>query len=187
MVTPTAKGRLQVHRLVQAVTRDQLDEDQAATWSRRALRLIAAVFPAEPDNPRSWSVCASVAPHIEAVTMHAERYPGLANERGHLLGRLGIYLSASAHLKESLIVIESVLAIEQDYRADHFEVDRLVHMLGIFRQELDNRPPVPAALPVARDILIRALTVIEATHGPGHPVIHLIHFTLHNLEQQMEY
>jgi hypothetical protein len=45
LVTVPADGRLRVHRLVQAVTRDQLGDDQAAAWARRALDLLLAVFP----------------------------------------------------------------------------------------------------------------------------------------------
>jgi hypothetical protein len=99
LVTAPAEGRLRLHRLVQAVTRDQLDDDQDAAWSRRALRLVAAVFPGEPEDHRSWPVCARLAPHVEAVAAHAERYPDLAVIRGSLLGRLGIYLVASAQFR----------------------------------------------------------------------------------------
>jgi hypothetical protein len=42
LVTVPAEGRLRIHRLVQAVTRDQLDDDQTAAWARRALNLVAA-------------------------------------------------------------------------------------------------------------------------------------------------
>ena len=96
LVTVPAQGRLRVHRLVQAVTRDQLDDDQAAAWAGRALGLVSAVFPGEPQDPSSWPVCASLAPHVESVVAHAESYPDLAAQRGGLLGELGIYLAASA-------------------------------------------------------------------------------------------
>ena len=82
LVTVPAEGRLRVHRLVQAVTRDQLDDDQVAAWSRRALSLVAAVFPDSREDHRSWPVCASLAPHVEAVAAHTECYPDLAVEAG---------------------------------------------------------------------------------------------------------
>ena len=78
LVTATAQDRLRVHRLVQAVTRDQLDEDQTAAWSERTLSLVGAVFPAVPQDHLSWPVCASLAPHVEAIAAHTERYPDLA-------------------------------------------------------------------------------------------------------------
>ena len=89
LVTVSAQGRLRVHRLVQTVTRDQLDDDQAATWARRALDLVSAVFPDESQDHPSWPVCASLAPHVESVVAHAESYPALAAQRGDLLAGLG--------------------------------------------------------------------------------------------------
>src|SRR5262249_24394645 len=96
LVTIGADRHLRVHRLVQAVTRDQLDADQAAAWAARALRLIAAVFPGDPADHRSWPVCASLAAHAAGVTVFAEPHPELARESAILLNRLGVYLGASA-------------------------------------------------------------------------------------------
>jgi hypothetical protein len=76
------------------VTRDQLDDDQAAEWTKRALNLVAAILPSEPADYRSWPMYAKLAPHIEAVAGHASSYPILA-ERISILRDLGIYLSAS--------------------------------------------------------------------------------------------
>ena len=87
LVTVPAQARVRVHRLVQAVTRDQLDEDQAAAWTRRALDLIWAVFPGEPWEHRSWPVCASLAPHVEAVPWHTPEATGPGGTAGAMLGR----------------------------------------------------------------------------------------------------
>ena len=45
LVTLPAEDHLRVHRLVQAVTRDQLDDGQAAEWATRALNMVAAILP----------------------------------------------------------------------------------------------------------------------------------------------
>jgi len=162
LVTATAEGRLRVHRLVQAVTRDQLDEDQAAAWSRRALSLVAAAFPGKPDDHRSWSMCASVAPHVEAVTAYTERYPDLAVKRGGLLGQLGIYLAASAQFRTALSVLERALAIkEAAHGPDHPGLAGILTSLGIVQEQLGE-------LPAARATLERALAIKEAAYGPGH-------------------
>ena len=165
LVTGTAERRWRVHRLVQAATRDHLDADQIAAWSGRALRLVTAVFPGEPQDHRSWPVCASVAPHIEAVAAHTERYPDLADQRGRLLGQLGIYLFASAQFRAALSVLERVLAIrEAAYRPDHPEVVGTLISLGLVQRELGE-------LPAARTTMERALAITEATYGPSHPQI----------------
>ena len=165
LVTAPAEGRLRLHRLVQAVTRDQLDDDQNAAWSRRALSLVAAVFPDEPADHRSWPVCASLAPHVEAVAAHAERYPDLKVKRGRLLGRLGRYLSASAQFRAGLSAQERALAIfEAAYGPDHPEVARALGSLGIVQRQLGE-------LPAARASQERALAIFEAAYGPDHPQV----------------
>jgi hypothetical protein len=74
LVTVPADGRLRLHRLVQAVTRDQLDDAQAAAWAQQAFDLVSVVFPGEPQDHSSWPVCASLAPHVESVVAHAESW-----------------------------------------------------------------------------------------------------------------
>ena len=179
LVTATAQGRLRVHRLVQAVTRDQLDEDQAAAWSERALSLVAAVFPGEPEDHLSWPVCASLAPHIEAVAAHTERYPDLAVKRGRLLGQLGVYLDASAQFKAALNVLERAVAFDEAaYGPDHPEVAITLTNLGIVQRHLGE-------LPNARTTLERALAIKEAAYGPDHPEVAITLTNLGLLQQQL--
>ena len=96
LVTVLAQGRLRVHRLVQAVTRDQLDNTQAAMWVRRALNLVSGLFPSKPQDHSSWPLCASLARHVISVVASAEGYPDLAEQRRALLRGFGIYLDTSA-------------------------------------------------------------------------------------------
>ena len=58
LVTVPAEGHLRVHRLVQAVTRDQLDDDEAAEWTKRVLNMAEAILPSDPDRlPVQACVC----------------------------------------------------------------------------------------------------------------------------------
>ena len=82
-----AENHLRVHRLVQAVTRDQLDDDHAAKWAKRALDLVEAISPPAPADYRSWPMYAKLAPHIEAVAGHANSYRILAERISVLRGR----------------------------------------------------------------------------------------------------
>jgi Tfp pilus assembly protein PilF len=172
LLTVTAEGRVRVHRLVQVVTRDQLDEDLLAAWSGRVLDLVTAVFPAKPQDHRSWPVCASMASHAEAIAAHAARYRNLAGKSARLLGRLGAYLCASAQSRTALEVLERALAMEE--AADgpgHPEVAVILNNLGIAQWELGD-------LPAARASMERALAIGEAAYGPGHPKLA---FALNNL------
>jgi Tfp pilus assembly protein PilF len=179
LITAMAEGRLRVHRLVQAVTRDQLDDDQTAVWSTRALNLVAAAFPDKPEDHRSWPVCASMAPHVEAVAAHTDCYPDLAVKRGGLLGRLGVYLSASAQLRAALSVLEGALAIlEAAYGPDHPDVAKTLSNLGIAQRRLGE-------LPAARATLERALAIKEAANGPDHPDVAITLSNLGVVQQQL--
>lgn len=91
--------RMRIHRLVQAVTRDQLGNRKAAIWGRRALRVIASAFPDHPDKSPFWPMCAELAPHVEAVIVLAETYPNMIRQPGmlnDLQERLNLYRTATA-------------------------------------------------------------------------------------------
>lgn len=123
LVTVPADGHLRIHRLVQTVTRDQLDTDLAAAWASRALNLTDAAFPDAPEDHRTWTACASAAPHAEAAAGHAASYPLLARQIGALLNRLGIYLEVSAQLNAARATLQRALAIEEAaYGPDHPQV-----------------------------------------------------------------
>jgi hypothetical protein len=67
LVTPAGGGTLLVHRLVQAVTADQMTADVAGAWRQAAAGLVEAAIPADPDLPHTWPLCAALLPHARAV------------------------------------------------------------------------------------------------------------------------
>lgn len=58
--------RIQVHRLIRYVLREQLDPDQAAEVQAMTHRLLGAANPGNPDDPRTWSLHAEIGPHLIA-------------------------------------------------------------------------------------------------------------------------
>jgi hypothetical protein len=60
-------GMVSVHRLVQAVTLDQMPAELAASWRQVAAALIEAAVPGDPFEPGSWPVCAAMLPHAIAA------------------------------------------------------------------------------------------------------------------------
>jgi hypothetical protein len=61
---------LSVHRLVQAVTRQQVDPEQQDQWATAALRLLRAAFPDRLGDAAAWSEYARLLPHALAVVEH---------------------------------------------------------------------------------------------------------------------
>ena len=67
LITPAADGSVSVHRLVQAVTADQMPAELASQWRQAAAALIEAAIPADTGLPGTWPVCAALLPHAQAA------------------------------------------------------------------------------------------------------------------------
>ena len=59
-----ADQRIQVHRLIQLVLREELAEDRARQSRANVHSMLASANPGEPDNPDNWAVHAEIAPHV---------------------------------------------------------------------------------------------------------------------------
>jgi tetratricopeptide (TPR) repeat protein len=178
LITISADERLRVHRLVQAVTRDQLGDDLARVWSQRALLLVATAFPDDPQDHERWPVCASLAAHVEAVVMHTETRSELAARRGVLLGDLGIYLGASGqYLAARATQVRALTIKEAAYGLNHLQVGGTLSNLGVVQHRLGD-------LQAARASLERALAIKVNTLGPNHPVLAMTLSNLGNVQHQ---
>jgi hypothetical protein len=67
LVTQAGDGLVSVHRLVQAVTVDQIPADLAGQWRQAAAALVEAAIPADTELPAAWPLCAVLLPHARAV------------------------------------------------------------------------------------------------------------------------
>jgi hypothetical protein len=56
-----------VHRLVQAVARDQIASDEQQAWLKLAVALIEAAVPTDPELPASWPLCQLLLPHAALI------------------------------------------------------------------------------------------------------------------------
>ena len=66
---------LRIHRLVQAVVRDRLDEAGAASAQGEAIDLLCAAEPGSPDDPANWPQWEQLAPHIISLATGPESGP----------------------------------------------------------------------------------------------------------------
>jgi hypothetical protein len=85
LVIPAAEGSVSVHRLVQAVTADQMPAELAREWQQAAAVLIEDAIPDDTELPETWLACAALLPHAQAA---------LANDSGGM-ARLAYYLGSS--------------------------------------------------------------------------------------------
>ena len=153
LVTPAADGSVSVHRLVQAVTADQMPAELAKDWRQAAATLIEDAIPGDTNAPGTWLVCAALLPHARvALENDSDGMARIAN----YLGSSGSYAAARDLERRVLDARERVLGVEHPRTL-------------IARGNLANstgRAGDPAA---ARDLLAGLLPVLERVLGPEHP------------------
>jgi hypothetical protein len=67
LARPAGNGLVSVHRLVQAVTADQIPEGLRDAWRRAAAAVIEAAIPGDPLQSATWPVFAAVLPHAQTA------------------------------------------------------------------------------------------------------------------------
>jgi Swt1-like HEPN/Tetratricopeptide repeat len=82
LVTPAGDGLVSVHRLVQAVTVDQMAGDLLAQWRQAAAAVIEAAIPASTDAPQTWPEFAFLLAHAQAAL--ADDSAGMARTAEYL-------------------------------------------------------------------------------------------------------
>jgi class 3 adenylate cyclase/tetratricopeptide (TPR) repeat protein len=154
---------LTVHRLVQAVTRDGLDEASARSHAEMAVRLVDAALPRPLLEHAHRSAVARLLPHTLAAAEAAERFEvGLA-AAGAVLNDVGAYLREGAAWSEAEPLLQRALALRE--RALGREHPDLATSLDNLAQ-LYNATDRPAE---AEPLYRRALAVRERALGPEHP------------------
>jgi Tetratricopeptide repeat len=153
LVTPAADGSVSVHRLVQAVTVDQMPADLARQWQQAAATLIEDAIPADTGPSGAWPICAALLPHADAAL--AEDSDGMARIANYL-GYSGSYAAARDLQRRVLEAREQVAGPEHPATLTaRFDFATWTGMAGD-----------PAA---ARDLFAGLLPVRERVLGPEHP------------------
>jgi transcriptional regulator with XRE-family HTH domain len=67
LINLLADWLVSVHRLVQAVTADQMPDGQAVRWRHAAAAVVGAAIPDHPEQPESWADFAALLPHARAA------------------------------------------------------------------------------------------------------------------------
>ncbi|MBA1341611.1 MAG: Photosystem I assembly protein Ycf3 [ANME-2 cluster archaeon] len=156
---------LSVHRLVQAVVRDRLSEDDEKRWAETAVALLSAAFPFYSDDTRTWHQCSRLLPHALAAADHAEVREVAPEKTSQILNQTGLYLCGRAEFAEAKANCERALNIaEKVYGLNHADVTIHVNNLGLILRDMGN-------LQGAKGLFERGLKINENTYGPYHPDI----------------
>ena len=153
LVTPAGNGLVSVHRLVQAVTLDQMPADLVSAWRRAAAALIEAALPGDPTQRETWRAYALLLPHAQtALPPDSDGMEQVSTYLGHT----GSYGAARDREREVAEARARVLGPEHPDTL--IARDNLTFWTG---QAGD-----PAG---ARDQLAALLPIRERVSGPEHP------------------
>jgi tetratricopeptide (TPR) repeat protein len=149
---------LALHRLVQAVIRARLQQEEGR-WAQVAVKLLDRAFSNEPWELPTWPVCRRLLPHVLAATDHAVRLGIADEETGWLLQRAATYLRSRGQLREARPLAERALDLtEEALGPDDPEVGYRCDELGRVLRELGQHE-------AARQQLARALAIHQNAYG----------------------
>jgi hypothetical protein len=155
LVAPAGDGLVQVHRLVQAVTRAQLTATEADQWQQAAAAVVEAAIPADVEWPTAWPACALLLPHARAVL---DLTSGGIGQIALSLGYSGSYAAA----RDLFALIADAHRDSGDYGPEHPSTLTARAHLAFWTGRAGD-----AAW--ARDQYAALLPIRERVSGPEHP------------------
>ena len=155
------KGKtLSVHRLVQAVIKDSLNQKAAQKRVERTVQVINAAFP--DLEPAFWPQCEALLPHALLAARYIEEYHLSSNEAGSLAYKTALYLHARARYKEAEPLYRQALRLcEQQWGSEHVEVAAALNGLADLCRDVSKYAE-------AETCYLRALSIREQKLGKEH-------------------
>ena len=158
-----ASKTLVVHRLVQAILKEQMSEEAQRQWAERAVLAISRIF-ADIHEPASWAACQRCWPQALVGVALIDHWGLRSPEAGRLLTRAGAYLQrargdfaqAEHLLKRAVIIYRRVLGKE------HPDLAHCLNKLAVVYRMQQKYPR-------AERLHLRALHLREHALGPQHP------------------
>ena len=153
---------LTIHRLVQTVLKDGMQEDKQREWAERAVRAVSAAFP-EVELVEAWQQCQQYLPHAQVCAELIEEWEMMFPEAARLLHRTGNYLYERGQFMEAEPLYRRAVSIrEKALGPRHPDVARSLSDLALLylgRGEYEQAEP----------LYQQALAIQEQALGPGHP------------------
>ncbi|TMC14590.1 MAG: tetratricopeptide repeat protein [Chloroflexi bacterium] len=161
------KKMLSVHRLVQAVLKDAMDEQTKELWAMRVVLVMSVVFPAVEFT--DWSLCERYLPQVLACAGLIEQENQIGDDGRDLRTHAARYLYDCTRYCEALPLLQQVHSInERKLGTTHPKTANSLNNLAILYRE-------QGMYEEAETLLKRAWAIDERAYGPDHPrvVAHL--------------
>jgi tetratricopeptide (TPR) repeat protein len=152
---------LSIHRLVQAVLLDELEEEERHRWVERAVLAINAAFP--DVKHANWPQCERLLPHALLAAQFIETKQISHSGARRLLYQTGAYLKARARYHEAELLYKRALTInEQQLGTTHPETaSSLNDLASLYKNQ--------GKYGEAESLYQRALTIKEQVLDSNHP------------------
>ncbi|GHO88057.1 tetratricopeptide repeat protein [Dictyobacter formicarum] len=160
------KEVLNIHRLVQIVIRNGMNQKMQKVWAERAIRLVNHAFP-DPQQLTDWPKCQTYMPHVYYCLDIIEQQKLLFPEVAKLLFRAGSFLREQAHYNSAERLIRQALDIcKQLLGPNHPDVACGLNTLGwlYFTQQEGKAKQ-------AESLYRRAIAIYELTPGSNRPEV----------------
>jgi tetratricopeptide (TPR) repeat protein len=158
----TVAQALSTHRLVQAVLRDAMREEQARQWAERVVRILYHHFP-DPRDMAMWTRCERYILHVQACAGWIGQWHITIGEAPFLLNQAAFYLQDHAQYQQAEPLYERALAIREEVLGPkHPDTAQSLNNLAAL---YDSQGKYEEAEPLYE----RALAIFEEVLGPNHP------------------
>ncbi|GCE15548.1 tetratricopeptide repeat protein [Tengunoibacter tsumagoiensis] len=152
-----------LHRLVQVVLQEEMNEPERATWQQRVIHLLNMAFPAVASHTGTelWEPCERLLPH---VIISAAAVPDSCQDQelAELLLKAADYLHERSRYKQALSLYQQALQIrERASGLEHPAVASLKSQLAHLYRVLGNYAQ-------AEPLFQSAVHVLEQRFGPKH-------------------
>ena len=155
-------GMITIHRLVQAVVRDQIGEELEKEWVKTAVEFMNRVFPFKHDDLSTWALSSDLLPHMLAVADSAIKNNLFNMDTAYLCNQIGVFFNIKGEYRSSFIYLERALSIhEQVLGSDHPTIASSLNNLGDLLQTMGQ-------LAEARPYYERGLAIREQVLGSDH-------------------
>jgi len=152
---------LSIHRLVQIVLKESMNDDTQRQWAERVVRMVNRAFPEV--EFATWSYCQQYLPHAQVCLDLMTQYDFSFEEADRLLDKAGTYLQVRAQYAEAEPFYRRALAIrEQVLGPEHPSTARCLNDFArIYAAQKQYGQ--------AESFQKRALSIREQVLGPEHP------------------
>jgi len=155
----TSEKSFSIHRLVGALARDRLSDEERTEWATHAINLVRGSFQFDSQDLASWDKCAQLLPHALAAAGHAESLSASPRTTVGVLEDAGRYLQKRAQYGEAKYALERAMALcISFYGENHPRVAAVANNLGRVHNELGETADALACYE-------RGLNIDRATYG----------------------